>query len=286
MKKLLIALFLWNYLYAGEFALSFGMQDMIIPDARPLSRSIYENRASGSDSHTIGFNIGLHAKSDTTAFVQQEGYFRILRDFDKDHLDPDHIPLWFIGEYEAKVVLGDLQSYGKIFADIDLSGKANSVSCVERLLRFFGGVQYEYKNNKLSITSALLAGRYSLEIDDDTPAQRGYLREDLKNIYAATSLKLYIDYQIQREFLLYSKFQIWQKNANELVEKYAQIGLSYDSNSLISKSKLYMEMSYDWYDISQYQKPGLMPILPWDKDILFNIYLKIPVDFQELFTKR
>jgi hypothetical protein len=285
MKKLLMLLGAGTYLYGAEVAFSFGAHDMVVPNARPLSQTIYEPRGNGRDSHTVGFNVALYAKSDTGAFIEQFGHFRVFYDFDTDYLDPDHIPVWFIGEYEAKIALFTMQKYGRIMADVDFSGKANTVSSVERLLRFFGGVKYEYVGEQVSFESALLAGRYSLEFDDDTPAQRGYVRESLKEISLATSLKASFHYSLNKNFTLYGKVQEWQ-SSGELLEKYVELGMSIDSSEFIAKSRFYVEASYDWYNIDRYDKEGLLPIVPWDKDILFNAYIKIPVNFEELVAQQ
>ena len=286
MKKAFAFSLLALNLYSAEFALSFGVHDMIVPNAKPLSQTIYEVDGSGRDSHTLGVNVALHGKSDPDSFVLQEGYFRVLRDYDIDELDSDHIPIWFLGEYEAKIPFYSIQNYGRFLADLDISGKANTVSCVERLTRFFTGIKYESpKEKKLYFDASLLFGRYALEIDDDTPAMRGYTRESLKEINFAGSLKLNVAYDFTKDFSAYTTLQTWQ-SSSETLEKYVKVGFNYDTNEFLKGSKLYLEASYDWYNLDAYQRPGLMPILPWHEDMLINTYLKIPVNLESLFAKK
>lgn len=263
---------------ASQWALSFGANDMVVKNARPL-----EEAPNGDTSHTFGAQVALHGKSNREAAVQQSGYFKIFADKDKDHLDPDHIPIWFLGEYQAKSKLASLSKNSAIKMIFDAEYLSNTVSSIERKTKLFAGISAEYETRAFAASIKTNAGRYALEIDDDVPRIRGYDREGLKNIEIAYSIMADTNIALGEKFNLYMLAQTWQ-NGDQWLENQLKLQLNYDSNSWQKDSTVVVNITHTEYNLDSYNHadtgaPDYLPILPWTSDTLIQAYIKIPWNF-------
>jgi len=128
---------------------------MSVEGARPL-----EQAPDGNTSYTPGVQVAFHAKSDVESAFQQKGYFKFLIDWDQGDLDPDHIPVWFNGEYTANINIVSFSERAALKMALDADSKANSVSSIERTLKFFGGVKGEYESKAFSVGLKTTVGYY------------------------------------------------------------------------------------------------------------------------------
>jgi hypothetical protein len=141
-----------------QWQYAVGVHDMFVPDV---------------SSGTAGVFGGVYLQHLTKQDILLTGELEVLLDHDKDHLDSDHVPVWFKTAFLAK---GNLLQPAKPLAlnwVVDWVGKRNTVSSVEKQLKIFPGLEAEYKQQQWSAAAKLGAGYYYLEIDDDAPKPRG-----------------------------------------------------------------------------------------------------------------
>jgi len=257
--------------FAFDWGISLGMHNMSVEGARPL-----EQAPDGSTSYTPGVQVAFHAKSDVETAFQQKGYFKFLIDWDQDDLDPDHIPVWFNGEYRANMNIVSFSERTALKMVLDADSKANSVSSVERTLKFFGGVKGEYESKTFSVGLKTTVGYYFLEIDDDVPKTRGYGRDNFRNTAFAYSVTADTQFALGDRFKLILLAQTWQAQGDWLENQY-KIQLDYDSNSWIEGSTVSVSLLRSEYNLDPYQRDDTnLPILPWSEDTLFQAYIVMP----------
>src|SRR4051812_25728758 len=176
LSRALAALFVAGTASAGaaDWRYSIGAHDFSVPDV---------------SSHTYGLNGSVSVDTRTDNGAHLFGGLELFWDRDKDHLDADHIPVWWQLHLGADA---DFWRAGAMrlgwTANVDT--RINTVSSVERnitaLPALVGG--YDGQNFQAALEGG--AGWYFLEIDDDAPRELGYDRSTLRHstsAYAATA---------------------------------------------------------------------------------------------------
>lgn len=246
-------------LNAANVSLTFGGHDYIVQD---------------ENSHTFGTNIGIIGEGVSDSGIRLNGSFTLFIDNDKDHLDPDHSPIWY---------KTDAQAIGEIYQprqDVQLDwiirfdGKCNTVSSVECEFKAFGGLRAEYKTSDLKIGLNATGGYYFLEIDDDVPKEYGYDRSDYKNDAMAYSVMADGEIKLAPKTKVYGRIQQW-KDGSQWLENQYELVLNYDLSQWLKDSTFSIEAEHTKYNLEPYQKVGLPIILPWDNDTLIRVYLTI-----------
>jgi len=273
--SILFLAFSTHPLYASDWSLSFGANDMIVEGARPL-----EQAPNGSTSHTFGVQLGIYGRSDPASEVIQRGFFKVFADKDNDKLDPDHIPIWFMAGYQIKSHLSSITSKTSLHALLDLDYKGNTVSSVERQSKIFAGVRAKYTADVFSAGLKTTAGAYSLEIDDDVSKTRGYGRDDYKIITTGFSISADTLFTIYPALTLNLQAQTWQ-SADEWLENQYTLQLDYNANDWVAGSTFVFSIKHTEYNLDRYNNadpstPGFLTILPWNKDTLVQAYFVIP----------
>lgn len=268
MKKLsllLLGVILFtNSLFAIDWRASFGLSDMYV---------------SEESSHTIGISSTIYGHHISQTGIETNFEFNIFVDNDKDKLDPDHIPVWFKGALETKGHLYNISNQIDISYLIDIDTKRNSVSSVEKQLIALAGLGIKYDTKALDLGLNVYGGYYFLEIDDDVPVERGWIRDDLGNSTLAYSVSAYTDINLGKSFVLSLSAQEWRDSDSWLENEY-YVSLDYDSNSLLEDSRLVFSVEYTEYNLDNYtnSNPGApdLAILPWDNDMLVRAYMTFP----------
>ena len=277
-SALLFGFVILSSLYAADWALSFGANDIIIKGARPL-----EDAPNGGTSHTPGIQLGIFGESNFESTIKQQGYFKVFIDWNKDKLDPDYIPMWFMGNYQAKAEMTSFSNNSSLNMLLDADFKINSVSSVEIITKLFPGVSVDYDNEISATSLKISAGQYAFEIDDDVPETRGYGREYLKRTEYAFSVMLDTRFALSDAFVLNLLAQTW-KTGDQWLENQYKLQLDYDSGNWIKNSAFVVSILHTEYNLESYNKedktdPDYLPILPWNKDTLFQAYIVIPWNF-------
>lgn len=253
---------------ALDWRIAFGGHDFIVEQ---------------ESSHTFGADVNFSLAHLTESNILLSGNIDVFVDHDKDKLDPDHIPIWFMSNYMAKGELVSLSRNSTLMWEVELDGKRNTVSSVEKQVKLFPAISYEYNTEAFSAAVKGAAGYYFLEIDDDVPRLRGYDREDFQNKTGAYSFAANTRIALGKAIDLSLSAQHWNDGDAWLENKYG-VTLTYNSNSWVEDSHLVMSVEHTEYNLDPYAKvsvddPDYLAILPWSNDTLVRVYIDMPWDF-------
>lgn len=277
-SALLFGFIITPSLNASDWALSFGANDIILKGANPI-----EDAPNGDTSHTPGVQLGIYGESNSDLNIKQQGYFKVFVDWNKDKLDPDYTPMWFMGNYQTKAKLFSFSNNTSLNMLMDADLKINSVSAIEIITKLFPGISADYDNKTFAVSLKTSAGQYALEIDDDVPATRGYGREYLKRTEYAFSVMVDTRLALGDALVLNLLAQTW-KTDDQWLENQYQLQLDYDSDNWIKNSTFVVSILHAEYNLESYNKedktdPDYLPILPWNKDTLLQAYIVVPWEF-------
>ena len=260
--------------YALETNINYGAHDFVVSNISPSSLH------GGGTSHTIGINAGVSAKHDTTSGVTLGGSADFYLEHNKDHLDPDHVPIWFRLHLFANGNISKVTENTDLKWHVDLGNKQNTASGVEREIKQFYGLGLDYNRENYHLAFNSYGGFFYLEIDDDAPREyAGYDREDLDDGTSAMSLKLEGNVKLSEDFFLSSHFQNWSSLGvgSDWLENEFFADISYNSNDWIKGSRLHFSATYTKYNLSGFYRSDLgKPVLPWDNDTLLHVYISVP----------
>lgn len=238
-----------------------GVHDMWVPDV---------------ESHTFGVNVtaayertlpsGTHLSLDGDVFL----------DFDQDHLDPDHIPVWWQLHFGLAGPIMESATPGAWHLSwvADGNTRVNTVSSIEREIRAVAGIEYGGNLGPLYLAGRLGGGYFFLEIDDDVPIPRGYAREDLRNTTWVFSPALEAKWTVSPTFKLLGRAQEWHDGDTWLETKYFT-ALDWDISKTVPGAVLELSAEFTQYNMAVYHPagspPGYLPVVPWDDDRLFKL---------------
>ncbi len=244
---------------------AFGVQNMTVPDA---------------DSNTFGVNASAKIEGTLPSGLNLEMDGTVFLDFDQDHLDPHHTPIWLQLHFGIADEIWQSKTpeawHVSWVGDID--SRSNTVSSIERDLKLTPGLAAGVKFGILSVDAKLGYGYYYLVIDDDVPRERGYDRDDLKNHAWAITPRLEAALQLTPHFKLSGFMQDWHDGGTWLETKYYG-ALDWDLSRFLPRADLALSIEATQYNISVYaptgKPPGYLPILPWNNDRLVKLSVNV-----------
>ncbi len=264
-------------LYAANWSLSYGVNDLIVNNIQSLKK-----QPDGNSSHTPGFQIGIYGDNtlNTNTLLKQSGYVKLLLDIDLDGLDPDHIPIWFLGDYQAKVELFSLSGKASLNMLLDFYYKENTVSSIERQTKLFYGANIKKNHDNFKWELKASIGRYALGIDDDVPKTRGYNRKELNRVEMAYSVMGEGGFFIADDYTISLMAQTWQTGEQWLENQYT-LQLNVDVGEWFMGSMLVVSIQHTEYNLDSYNQANIaveewLSVLPWNKDTLLQTYIIIP----------
>lgn len=244
---------------AADWQYSVGVHDFAVPDV-------------GSD--TYGLDGSIVVDDRTPGRPHLVGSIDLFVDHDQDHLDSDHIPIWW--QIHAGTD-GDFwrADHWHLGWTADVNTRMNTVSSIERQITAFPALLGSYDGDSLQTSLQGGAGWFFLEIDDDAAREQGYEREELRNStfgYAATAdftLKLGESYSI-------SGFaRRWWDNQEALETQYKaaiRMALGHWVEGRSSRhSALVLSADYYEYNLSVYNHPTGPPVLRWNDDLMIRL---------------
>ncbi|HEX3139283.1 MAG TPA: hypothetical protein VHQ87_04480 [Rhizobacter sp.] len=244
---------------AADWRYSLGIHDFSVPDV---------------DSQTWGLNGSVSVDQRTDSGQHYFGSFELFWDHDKDHLDPDHIPIWW------QLHLG---SDGDFWRDdrmrlgwtANIDTRMNTVSSIERQITALPAFVAGYDGPVFQASVEAGAGWFFLEIDDDAPRERGYDRTNLRNetfAYAATA-KLAV--KLGESWTLSGRARHWWDNDQTLETQY-QAALRVDASSWmggfsVKQPALVLSADYYKYNLDVYSDPNRPPVLSGNNDLMIRL---------------
>lgn len=133
MKKIVLlltsALFLSGSLSAFDIDARVGVHDFVVTDIKNDSPN---DGIEAGTSHTLGLNIGIIARHTTPSNIHFLAKAEAFLDRDRDHLDPDHIPVWFafLLDVDGEVYKLDQNNRFKWYVLMDNKQNTSAVSNV------------------------------------------------------------------------------------------------------------------------------------------------------------
>jgi len=240
---------------AADWHYSVGLHDFVVEEV---------------DSHTYGITASVSASERTQAGKHFFGSFELAWDRDQDDLDPDHIPIRWLLHLGTDGVFWQPSSRVDVGWTADLNTRMNTVSSIERQIQALPALLATYKGDAVQASARAGVGYFFLEIDDDVPKQRGYVRDDLRNTTLAESLAADAAIGLGAGWKLAGQAQGWWDGNDWLQTEYrAELHLAVDR--LAKRGELVLSAEVNEYNLAIYQSPGELPILPWDKDLLIKL---------------
>jgi len=241
----------------ADWRYAIGVHDFAVPDV---------------DSHTYGLNGRVSVDKRTDSGRHFYGSFDLFWDHDKDHLDPDHVPVWWQLHLGAE---GDFWRADRIrlgwTANIDT--RINTASGIERHITAYPALVGGYDGPTVQASLDAGAGWFFLEIDDDAPRLQGYDRSGLRNstfAYAATGK---LAFKLGEAWTFSGRARGWWDSHGALQRHY-QAALRADiSNWMGGSSKqpaLVLSADSYKYNLDVYNRLGLPPVLRWNDDLMIR----------------
>ena len=282
MKKtlLLISTLLMSHsLSAFDIDLSAGAHDFVVSN---ISNDTPNDGISAGTSHTLGLNIGIIANHTTPSNIHLMAKAEAFWDRDKDHLDPDHIPIWFNFIISADGPMYTINIYNHFKWYVLMDNKQNTVSCIERQVRQHVGAGYEFNYNGFTFDTNVYMGFYYIEMDDDTPVARGYTRQDTDDGEASNIFELKMAYKLNKNFTLSGYAKQYSANARlQHLERDYELLVRYKNLDFLAKnSSLNFEIKHSKYNLDRFfRDPPGIAILPFDNDTLIQASVTLPLKY-------
>jgi hypothetical protein len=264
---------------AVEFEASVGLHDFVVSD---IKNDVVADGISAGTSHTFGLNAAIYVKHQTKNNINFLAKAEAFLDNDQDHLDPDHIPVWFDFLLDINGLIYTVNERNSFKWYVLMDNRQNTVSCIEREVRQHLGLGYEYNNGGFTFDFNAYAGFYYIEIDDDTPVARGYSRQDTDDGEASNVLELEAQYNFNKAWSLYANIKRYAANAGtEKLENNAELLLTYKGSEFLSDgATLNLKVKYVEYDLDRFYRADIgVPILPFDNNTLIQAYVTLPINF-------
>jgi len=241
--------------HATDWRYLIGIHDFVVDDV---------------DSHTYGIAAGLSGDKRTGTGRHFFGDLDVFWDHDQDHLDPDHIPIWWQLHMGSDGELWKFSPGFHVDWTADFNTRTNTVSSVERQIEVLPALAARFDSDALHASIKAGFGYWFLEIDDDAPKERGYVRDDLRNTTFAESLAADGSFKVGTSLKLVGRAKAWWDNDEWLETQYVgEARLAVDRG--MGRSEIVLDAEVHEYNLEIYNKPGLSPIVPWDDDVLIRV---------------
>jgi hypothetical protein len=247
---------------AADWRYSVGLHNFTVPDV---------------DSQTYGLNGSVSMDERTESGQHLFGSFSIFVDNDKDHLDPDHIPVWWqlhLGS-DGDFWRGDGMRVGWT---ADIHTRMNTVSSVERQMTALPAFVVGYDGPVFQASLEAGAGWFFLEIDDDAPKDQGYDRSTLRNSTFAYATTAKLALKLGESWTVSGRARGWWDSHQALEAQYTA-AVRWDTSSwmggdTLKQPALVFSADYYKYNLDVYSLPTLPTILPWNNDLMFRLVLE------------
>lgn len=235
-----------------------GVQDFIVHDV---------------DSHTYGLSGRAAIDTQTESGLHLVGSLDLFYDHDKDHLDPDHIPIrWDVHLGTDQELAQAARMHVGWAADVNT--RMNTVSSIEREITALPEIAGWYEGDYLRTGLKAGAGWFFLEIDDDAPRLRGYDRDDLRNSTLGYTVAADAAIKIGAYCKLSGMVQEW-RDSHEWLQSQYEAAFDVDTGKWIKDSDIELRADYYEYNLDPYQRTDTsLAALGWNDDLLVRLSYK------------
>lgn len=240
---------------AADWKYSLGVQNMVVRDV---------------NSHTFG--IGGHAEVDDITPAERHRYasFDVYLDNDHDHLDPDHIPVWW------QTDLGIEDEWWKGSRDLFFGWsvaqdtRMNTTSSIERQIHLLPAVVFGFAGDAVHASLKTGIGYNFVEIDDDAPRLRGYDRTNLRQTTSAGAVAADATFKIGKSWEVFGHGEEW-RDSDDWIQTQYLAGVHVAAERWGKGSEIGFSVEYNEYNLERYSTPGLPLVLGWDDDVLYKL---------------
>jgi len=241
--------------HAAQWKYALGVQDMTVPDV---------------SSTTWG--IGGHAEVDDVTPADRHRYasFDVYVDHDEDHLDPDHIPVWWQTSLgvDGKFFTGERKMF--VGWAVSQDTRMNTVSSIERQVHFLPAVEAGFAGDSARASLKTGIGYNFLEIDDDAPRLRGYDRTNLRQTTSAGAVAADASIKVGARWQVFGHAEEWRDSDDWIQTQYVA-GFRVAAERWGKGSEVGFSVESNEYNLERYSTPGLPPVLAWDNDLFFKL---------------
>ncbi|HEX7237469.1 MAG TPA: hypothetical protein VF405_10945 [Gammaproteobacteria bacterium] len=241
---------------AAEWKYSLGIHNMVVSDV---------------DSTTWG--VGGRAEVDDVTEAGKHRYatFDVYLDHDEDHLDPDHIPVWW--ETNLGIDNEFWQGSRSLYLGwvVEFDSRMNTVSSVERQVHLLPAARFGFAGNAVQASLEAGIGYNFLEIDDDAPRLRGYDRTNLRETTSADAVAADVAFRVGKSWEVFGHTEQWHDSDNEWIQTQFVAGFDVAAERWGKGSQIGFSVETNEYNLDRYSTPGLPPVLAWDDDLFYKL---------------
>ena len=224
------------------------------------------------DVSSSTYGLTGHAEVDdmTPAGRHRFAYFDVYVDHDQDHLDPDHIPIWWQTDLgiDGRFFTGERKMF--VGWEVVQDTRMNTVSSIERQLHLLPAVTAGFAGDTIDLSLKTGIGYNFLEIDDDAPRLRGYDRTNLRQTGSAGAFAADAAFRIGQSWQVFGHGEEWRDSDDWIQTQYAT-GFRVAADRWGKGSQVAFSVEYNEYNLDRYSTPGLPPVLGWDDDLMYKL---------------
>ena len=245
----------WHY--------AMGLHDFSVPDV---------------SSDTFGIDAAVTVDKHTDAGGHYFGSLDLFVDRDQDHLDSDHIPIWWMIHAGADGNWLPLGGDGYVGWTADLNTRMNTTSSIERQIKALPAIVLGYGGDAVQASLKAGVGYFFQEIDDDAPKERGFTREGLRHTTVAESYGATASARFGGGWKLSGTAQEW-RDGSEWLETEYDAALHVDASRWFKArgSELMLSFEVHEYNLDPYPHTDTgEPVLGWNDDLLIRLSYSVP----------
>jgi hypothetical protein len=237
------------------------------------SMGLHDTRVPDVSSDTFGINGSLSVDKRTDGGAHYFGSFDLFVDNDHDHLDPDHIPIWWMLHAGTDGRFWQPGNGGYAGWTADLNTRMNTVSSIERQIKVLPAIVLGYDGEAFEASLKGGVGYFFQEIDDDAPKLRGFDRTGLRQTTFGESLGGRASVSLGGTVTLSGTAQEWWDSGDWLETEYgAEIRFGLDDWVRAKDSELVFSIEAHEYNLDIYpHSPTGEPVLGWNDDVMFKL---------------
>ena len=240
---------------AAEWTYALGVHSMVVRDV---------------DSTTSGLSGHAEVDDVTAKDIHRFASFDVYLDHDEDHLDPDHIPVWWQTDLgvDAKFFQGSRKMFGGWAVTLDT--RMNTVSSIERQIHLLPAVEGGFAGDSVRASVQAGIGYNFIEIDDDAPRLRGYDRTNLRQTTSAGAVAADVAFHVGPSWEVFAHGEEWRDSDDWIQTQYIT-GLRVAADRWGKGSQVAFSAEYNEYNLERWQAPGLPTVLGWDDDLMYKV---------------